>query len=59
VEGATPCFLALVRHRAGEMVHAKVHHFPSVFGVAPSTVIPGGKAIERFFALMVDECVSV
>ena len=31
VEGATPCFLALVRHRAGEMVHAKVHHFPPRF----------------------------
>ena len=30
-----------------------------VFGVAPSTVIPGGKAIERFFTLMVDACVSV
>jgi len=31
VEGATPCFLALVRHRAGEMVHAKVHHLPPRF----------------------------
>ena len=31
VEGATPYFLALVRHRAGEMVHAKVHHFPPRF----------------------------
>ncbi len=31
VEGATPCFLALVRHRAGEMVHSKVHHFPPRF----------------------------
>jgi len=31
VEGATPWFLALVRHRAGEMVHAKVHHFPPPF----------------------------
>jgi len=59
VEGATPWFLALVRHRAGEMVHAKVHHFPPVSGVAPSAVIPGGKAIERLLALMVDECGSV
>ena len=31
VEGATPCFLALVRHRAGEIVHAKVHHSPPRF----------------------------
>ena len=31
----------------GEVVHAKIHHLPSPFrGVAPSTVIPGGKAIE-------------
>jgi len=29
----------------GEMVHAKIHHLPSPSGVAPSTVIPGGKAI--------------
>ena len=27
----------------GEMVHAKIHHLPSPSGVAPSTVIPGGK----------------
>ena len=31
----------------GEVVHAKIHHLPSPFGVAPSTEIPGGKAIER------------
>ena len=59
VEGATPCFLALVRHRAGEMVHAKVHHLPSLWGGAPSSGIPGGKAIERPFELMVDGCVSM
>ena len=30
----------------GEVVHAKIHHHPSPFrGVAPSTVIPGGKAV--------------
>ena len=33
--------------------------YPPLRGVAPSTVIPGGKAIERLFALTVDECVSV
>ena len=32
----------------GEVVHAKIHHLPfPVSGGAPSTVIPGGKAIER------------
>jgi len=31
----------------GEVVHGKIHHLPSLAGVAPSTVIPGGKAIER------------
>ncbi len=31
MEGATPGFPALMRHRAGEMVHAKVHHFPPRF----------------------------
>ena len=60
VEGATPSFLALVRHRAGQGgAHENPHHLPSPSGVAPSTVIPGGKAIERLFALMVDECVSM
>ena len=46
VERATPIFSALVRHRAGEMVHAKIHHLPSPSGVALSTVIPCGKAVE-------------
>ena len=32
VEGATPRLLALVRHRAGEMVHAKFHHLPLPVG---------------------------
>jgi len=32
---------------------------PPLLGVAPSTVIPGGKATERLFALTVDKCVSV
>ena len=38
------------------MVHAKIHHLPAPAGVAPSTVIPGGKASGRAFALMEDEC---
>ena len=39
------------------MVHPSVHHLPLPFGgVAPSTVIPGGKASRRAFALMEDEC---
>ena len=47
VERATPWFLALVRHRAGRGgAHENPHHLPSPSGVAPSTVIPGGKAIE-------------
>ena len=37
-------------------MHAKIHHLPSPAGVAPSTVIPGGKASWRAFALMEDEC---
>ena len=60
VEGATPCFLALVRHRAGGGgAHENSHHLPSPSGVAPSTVIPGGKANERFFALRLYECTPV
>ena len=48
MEGATPCFLPLVRHRAGGGgAPLWSHHLPSPRGVAPSTVIPGGKAIER------------
>ena len=31
VEGATPRFLALVRHRGGGGGHAKIHHLPSPF----------------------------
>ena len=39
------------------MVHPSVHHLPLPFGgVAPSTVIPGGKASRRAFALVEDEC---
>ena len=57
---ATPWFLALVRHRAGGGgAHVNSHHLPSPPGVAPSTVIPGGKAIERPFALTLDACVSM
>ena len=54
-------FSALVRHRAGEMgAQPKSSPSPLPFsGVAPSTVIPGGKAIEHLFALTVDACVSV
>ncbi len=44
VEGATPWFLALVRHRAGGGgAHENSHHLPSRAGVAPSTVIPAGR----------------
>ena len=32
---------------------------PPLAGFAPSTAIPGGKAIQRLFPLMVDECVSM
>ena len=57
---ATPWFLALVRHRAGGGgAHENSPHLPSPEGVALTTVIPGGKAIERFFALTVDECTPV
>ena len=48
VEGATPSFLPLVRHRAGGGGARQNPPPPLPFsGVAPSTVIPGGKAIER------------
>ena len=48
VEGATPCFLPLVRHRGGGGGARQNPPPPLPFsGVAPSTVIPGGKAIER------------
>ena len=51
VEGATPVFLPLVRHRAGGGgAPVNSHHLPSPSGVAPSTVIPGGKASGRPFA---------
>ena len=57
VEGATPCFLPLVRHRAGGGGAPEwSHHLPSPAGVAPSTVIPCGKASRRPFALMEGEC---
>ena len=38
------------------MAHPKGHHFPPRFRVALTTVIPGGKAIERLVALTVDAC---
>ena len=41
------------------MGHPLGHHLPLLGGVALTTVIPGGKAIERPFALMVDACVSM
>ena len=46
VERATPFFRRWCATGQGEMVHAKIHHLPSPSGVALSTVIPGGKAIE-------------
>ena len=46
VEGATPCFLPLVRHRGGGGGARQNPPPPLPFsGVAPSTVIPGGKAV--------------
>ena len=33
--------------------------YPPLRGVAPSTVIPGGKANEHLFALTMDACISV
>ena len=57
---ATPSFLPLVRHERVERWPGLWTPFrPSFSGVAPSTVIPGGKAIEHFFALTVDECFPV
>ena len=48
MEGATPCFLPLVRHRGGGGGARQNPPPPLPFsGVAPSTVVPGGKAIER------------
>ena len=46
VEGATPTFLALVRHRGGGGGARQNPPPPLPFsGVAPSTLIPGGKAV--------------
>ena len=46
--GSDPPFSALVRHRAGGGGAPQwSHHLPSPVGVAPSTVIPGGKANEH------------
>ena len=48
VEGATPVFSALVRHRAGGGGAPEwSHHLPSPLGVAPSTVIPAGRLLRR------------
>ena len=59
MEGATPPFWPLVRHGAGQRGTGVRTPFVPLFGVAPSTVIPGGKAMERPFALMVGECFLV
>ena len=48
VEGATPPFWPLVRHRAGGGgAPLWSHHLPSPAGVAPSTVIPAGRKSSR------------
>ena len=47
VVGATPGFSALVRHERGQGRTGLRTPFPPRSGVAPTTVIPGGKAIER------------
>ena len=57
---ATPWFSPLVRHER----RAKVDRGPATFslpsaGVALTTVIPGGKASGRPFAVTVDECTLV
>ena len=58
--GSDPWFLALVRHRAGGGgAHQNSHHSPLPGGGRSLHSDPGGKAIERLFALMVDGCVSV
>ena len=59
VVGATPGFSPLMRHERGQGRTGLRTPFPPRSGVAPTPVIPGGKAIERLFALMVDACVSV
>ncbi len=56
MEGATPSFLPLVRHRGGLAVSLHSSRPTSPFRVAPSTVIPGGKASRRAFALLEGEC---
>ena len=60
---ATPPFWPLVRHAGGQTRTGVGTPFaplcPPCGEVALTTVIPGGKAIERAFALMVDECVSM
>ena len=48
VEGATPPFWPLVRHRAGGGgAPLWSHHLPSPAGVAPSTLIPAGRPSSR------------
>jgi len=47
VVGATPGFLPLMRHERGQGRTVLWTPYPPLFGVAPTTVIPGGKAIER------------
>ena len=59
VVGATPYFWPLMRHGAGAGYSCLYSSLAPAPGVAPTTVIPGGKAIERLFALMVDACVSM
>ena len=56
MEGATPPFLPLVRHRGVFTGAYSGARSTLPVGVAPSTVIPGGKASRRAFALMEDEC---
>ncbi len=54
-----PYFWRWCATRAWKGGQASGHLSALVFGVAPSTVIPGGKAIEHFFALTVAACVSM
>ena len=47
VVGATPGFWPLMRHGAGAGYSGLYSSFSLPLGVAPTTIIPGGKAIER------------
>ena len=57
--GSDPGLFAADAPREGARPDRPPDTFPPRSGVAPTPVIPGGKAIEHPFELMVDACVSV